>query len=405
MAKGAQTPYVNEPTKTTPLEALRLNWPEERISELAGSVFPNLLEFGAKGDGKVDDTAAINAAIASLPNLGAAGPQGGTIIVPPGFIFLHEGEINLKGRQGVSFVGGGGSSGGGAIGSGTAIAPSVFIYGGAGGRAWDFRQSVACGLVNLQCFAWGSGFTGPIWDCSGIEAKPCQFPYFYRSRAEATTVGGKPAEKILHCIGLSLDYANEAEVDKCIFSSCLEGVQGLSSAAHSSVAHVFRSCIFAGNQTKHITNPHETWTIDGCVGEGLFNDKGEPLKSAGFIGYTVAGAYTRGVRVTGCWTGSNEAAVRVGVNIEAKGENWEITGNSLNTAEVGVFFPEGPIGSVVKANRLWKLNAGLIITGKTVDSEIAFNKATECIALMTDTIKERKGSIVQAEAGAALLVS
>jgi hypothetical protein len=367
-------------------------------------IYPNLLEFGSNvGMGK-DDTSAINAAIASLTKGGGAGINGGTIYVPPPPSlgnYVHEGPINLKELTDVRLIGSGGHTAN-ALGVGKPISSSVFLYTGTGGRAWDFRSSVGCGLENIHCFAQQGLGTNPIWDCSGTEAKPCALAHFINAGAETTTTTGT----LPHAIGVSLDFANECAFDSCNFASCQEAVLGRTAGGNSSVGHSFWRCMFVGSQKIAIANPHEAWSLDSCVAESLFNDKGVLLKQGGFIGYTGIGLLSHGLNLTNCWTGSNTAS-RIGTNVEFRGEGLNISGGSYNTAEVAVAFPEGSIGSTIMGTRLWQVNVGILNqVGEILDSCIAFNRYLEVIAPFQDTSgKAAKGSIIQEGNGLALKVS
>jgi hypothetical protein len=60
----------------------------------------NVKDYGAKGDGKVDDSAAIAATIAAVPSLG------GVIYFPPG-VYLINSSVVIKGRSDLTFIGAG----------------------------------------------------------------------------------------------------------------------------------------------------------------------------------------------------------------------------------------------------------------------------------------------------------
>lgn len=377
--------------------------------EVSAGILPNILEYGAVADGKTDCTAAINAAIAAAGKGKSVSPNGATIFCPKG-VYLHEGEINLKGLTGVHLVGAGAQVGGGGVGVGEPLGATMFIYGGSGARAWDFRQSVGCDISGSQCFAWGSGFTGAIWDLSGTEAKPSALGHFVNARAEATRVGGKSTEEIVACVGALLDYSNVHIFDSCAFSSCEYGVQGISTSSHSAVAHRFNGCFFAGNQKLHVANPQESWEFSSCVAESLFNRKAEILNKAGFIGYSGAGFKSLGLNLNNCWTGSNIPASREGVNVSFAGEGLNIVGGSYNTGEIGVFFKEGCVGNTIQGARFWKLNFSVYAEGaKTKDSIIMGNRHTEIAEALpvsgSAEGKEYKGCIIQDKNEAALKVS
>lgn len=64
--KGQQSLYVDEPAKTTPVDSARLNWTEQRTSELQAEVeamiaagAPTTAQFGVTGNGITDDTVAM----------------------------------------------------------------------------------------------------------------------------------------------------------------------------------------------------------------------------------------------------------------------------------------------------------------------------------------------------------
>src|SRR4249919_2288766 len=61
------------------------------VARVRGSAALDVRDFGAKGDGTRDDTAAINAAIQALP------AEGGTVFVPAGRYLIDAGRsINLR---------------------------------------------------------------------------------------------------------------------------------------------------------------------------------------------------------------------------------------------------------------------------------------------------------------------
>lgn len=368
-----------------------------------GIDIPNLLEFGARGDNKTDNTSAINKAIESLPKGGSKGNNGGAIFVPEGQ-YMHEGIPNFKKLTNVRFIGAGGICGGGGIGVGASIAATSFIYTGKGERGWDFRSAVGCGLENIQCQASGAGFTGPIWDLSGTEAEPSALCHFINARSEATRAGGKETEKILHCVGIDLDFSVSHQFDFCTVSSCLEGVQGVTNVAHTSTTHTFKDCFFVGNQVVHVINPQESWVFNKCTAESLFNDEGIIKKEGGFI--KVTGAMPcNGFTLIQCWTGSNTAEKKgANVALGEKTQNVTIIGGSYNSAEIGVLFEGNAVGCHIVGTRFWKNGVGIWLKGKCIDSTMRDNHYLEnTVEGIKDDVKEHQGSIIQNENTPALI--
>lgn len=391
---------------THELEVMRVELPGDMVYPTAPKGVPNLLEFGALGNGSFDNTTAINKAIASLPKKLGAGENGGLIYAPPG-IYVHSGTINLKGFTGVRIIGASGLYGAGALGVGASNGCTSFVYTGAGARAWDFRSSVGCGLENLACLATNEAFAGFIWDMEGTVAEPTAVNHFINAVVEAARSPGG-LKLIIPAAGLNLAHANGCKFDHCFFSGCTFGVVGRAAAAVESVQHHFLDCWFIGSQHMGVLNPDDSWKFTNCTAEALFNNKGENLKEAGFI-RCEAGIPARGLTLDTCWSSSNAAGERKGINVEFRGDGLVVTGGEYGNCEAGFFLPEGPKSSSISGVRFKQCVNGMAITGKTIDSLVAFNKYIECTGEggtgFTDTVKERKGSIVQIANEAALLVS
>lgn len=100
-------PYIvkdwkDYPNSTTPLNAAALEDLELRLSNYADATggtggIPTVLGFGAVGDGTVDDTNAVKAAIAT----------GKDVILPPGLRFKITDELVLNANQSIVGIGGG----------------------------------------------------------------------------------------------------------------------------------------------------------------------------------------------------------------------------------------------------------------------------------------------------------
>ncbi len=355
--------------------------------------------YNAKGDGKTDATAAINAAIAALPKE-AGGFNGGLLFAPPG-AYLHNGTINMNKLTGVRIIGANGLCGAGAIGVGGPNAATVFIHEGTT-RSWDMRASVGCALENVMCVARGTGMAGPIIDLEGLSASETgEGAHFYNVVIESgrELAGGK---LIVPGIGVNLDKTNGCHFDHCIFSGNLYGVKGRGVSTNESVEHRFDSCFFAGSQTLHVVNPDDSWGFYDCIAEALFTNNGVNKKEPGFIGFSEAAYKARGLTLCNCWSSSNVAASTAeqkGTNITFRGTGLNIIGGEIACGESGIFYPEGPAGCNVTGVRFTKLINAHAIAGKSKQSLIAFNTYTECTHEIEDTVKERSGCMFQLGGG------
>lgn len=312
------------------------------IQKQLAAFWANVKLFGAVGNGVTDDSAAIKAAIASLP------ASGGTVLFPPGE-YLCATALDLHGTRSVTLLGLGNATGG-------AAAASVLKYTGEGATPFiNGRSTTGFRVEGLMVFASNAAFTGSVFDLSHdavLQTDSALWTF------RGCYLGSTPtaASNVL-----LLDKAVTGTIEECNVVGGHLGVVGIGTAGHYCNAITLSGNRFSGQGVASVSGVGQGWAICKNVFEAL------AATTAGAI--AVGEGVGSGVQITGNWFG-DVGAGQAGTQIQA-GSGYLISGNYIggSTATTGVLVPAA--------------NAGLRITGNTFEKHsvgIAYgnNAVTDC---------------------------
>lgn len=167
---------------------------------MIGGAYVNVLDYGAAGDGVTDNTAAITAAVAALPN-------GGTVFFPPG-TYLVSANATFTGMQSITW------EGAGQYASKIKIPSDNLIFKSPNKVTFSRLHFLANDLNSVQQSVWVSNYT----DVSFVE---CYFSGF----------GGGSGNKA----GSTCLYMHAGDTD------------ATTTAAGSSANGLLQNCVFWGN--------------------------------------------------------------------------------------------------------------------------------------------------------------
>lgn len=260
--------------------------------------------MGAAGDGKADDSAAIEAGLAAI------GERGGTLFFPRG-TYRCSSQVRLDGRRSVRLLGEGGLTDGGA-------AASVLSYAGGGeGSFISARSSAGVHICDLQIAAARSDFSGRVLD---FDQAPGDMDTSY-GVVERCHISSVAQEGVL----ISLARAIVMTVRNCGLAGGAVGIRGRNSKDDYSNAICIDNCAFLGMRTVAAEEAGEAWTFTACAFEPLADG------SAGAYRSTLSTAAA--LRFGGCWFGD---ASQEGTWITFSGSGLNVEGCLLGTGAVGI---------------------------------------------------------------------
>lgn len=287
----------------------------------------NVKEYGATGDGVSNDTAAVNAALASLPE------NGGTVFFPRGRYRLT--GINVDGRRSIRLVGEGGVSSG----SGTG---SALLYGGSASPFISAKSLTGFELRDLSVFYENDSFTGTLVDLT--DSAHCSI-----DRCMLAGAGRWSAAQLV-----LLNRAYSCEILNSVLLNAAIGIRGRLSSGDFSNAITVSGCKFplAAMTTAGIAGAGQGWMISGCTFEPL-----RTSNAPGAFKQLTGGVV--GICFAGCWFGDSTAE---GTWVDFSG-----AGGVAGASFVGNYF--SAIGAGVGTGiRLGDSAAGVSITGNQFDS-------------------------------------
>ena len=246
-------------------------------------VTTNVADYGAIGDGKYDSTTAFQTAIAEANAQNT--PVAQEVLIPPGSYIISQ-TLVLDGMRGIRMR----CQGSGITGGALAGARLLFTM-ATGTAALSARNTTGLELNGLQLTNNNPGFTGRLLDARGGNGGADTFAL----RLENCYLGGLGG--VQSAIGVDLDKAIECEIRHCNFAGCAIGVQGQAAGGASYSNQIsINNCQFVNNQTVHVKNAGQAWTLRDCTFEQLTGG--------------AAGAYTedastavQALLVEGCWFG------------------------------------------------------------------------------------------------------
>lgn len=279
-------------------------------------------DFGAVGDGVIDDTAAIQAIF------DAAAAVGGKVKFPNG-VFICDSQLALSAPAGVILEG---------VSSSTQLVGSTIIrYTGIASPFIEISDTTAAASLKLKRLNIqynNAGFSGTLVHlyAAPVSVEECDF----------TGNGVSTAAKLLDLHNCS--YFN---VEKCSFNNAIYAIDG-----EGSNAGKIDNCIFlTGIVTADILNPGDGWDI--CGGNAFENLADGTGKAIGFGG----GKEAEGMNYVGNWHG--DATDSSAWNwIDLQGDGWNISGNE--------FYGEGTLAAI--AIKVTATSSGINICGNRLSS-------------------------------------
>ena len=221
--------------------------------------------FGAKGDGRADDTRAIQRAIDSLKG-SAGGSQGGTVYFPRGS-YRVAGALDADRSVGLVLQGDGSPTPGY-----EALPASVITYTGGGDRFVSARSSNGFTVRGLAIRYSSKSFAGVLLDFSHVAKDAPDSAYV---KLEDCLLGG--AQTASAAALVSFRDAILATVRNCHIAWAKVGVRGRSAQGGAngySNAISIEDCTFDNLTTAALMNAGEGWAVSHSWFEGTDNGTG-----------------------------------------------------------------------------------------------------------------------------------
>lgn len=287
----------------------------------------NVKEHGATGDGVTNDTAAVTAAIASLP------ANGGTVFFPRGRYRLT--GINVDGKRSIRLVGEGGVSSG--SGTGTAL-----LYDGTASPFISAKNLTGFELRDLSVFYENASFTGTLVDLT--DSAHCSI-----NQCMLAGAGQRSAAQLV-----LLNRAYSCEIVNSVLLNAAIGIRGQLSSADFSNAITVSGCKFplGAMTTAGIAGAGQGWMISGCTFEPLHTSN-----APGAFKQITGGVV--GICFAGCWFGDSTAN---GTWVDFSG-----AGGVGGASFVGNYF-SALAGAETTGIRVGDSAAGVSITGNQFQS-------------------------------------
>lgn len=243
----------------------------------SGRVF-NVKDYGAKGDGSTDDSAAIASAVAA-----AVAARGGVVYFPASsgaYLWTPATTLSLASSNGVVLAGDCGglfdiaSTGGAAA---TGVPASELRYTATGSQTFiNAQQAMGFALDGLAVRYSSTTYTGRLIDAgsAGVTANPSVGLLVRRALLAGTTSTANGA------ILLYLDGMVDALLEAVTFGYATTGVIGRDASAGSGFSNgiVFLGCRFT-RLTTAVLNPAKQWAFTGCTFEINPSNNPAPVKS------------------------------------------------------------------------------------------------------------------------------
>jgi hypothetical protein len=331
-------------------ETSTVHWPENS-GEIVAEVTPQF--EGGSCNGSVDNTTAINNAIAALPS------SGGIVRFPRDGICAASGTITISSKPNVKFVGSG------SVGANSGpTSPSQLQYTGTGARFIDARDSFGFGIEGMVINYSSPSFTGFLVDLGSAIGNVSAFSRI-RNNAIGTSSGRTGTATLIN-INASVDAAIEYNY----FFHGFPAIQGQTTFSLNTVTKIHKNTFTFNDAATAIQDCGEAWEVTGnsfepttgglagafansssvfCVG-GVWNDNwfGDATSAGGaWIDGFFLGTQFSGNRMLG-----DPANGTTGVKFEAGSVGVSFTGNLLDTLGTGINFVGVVTGSQFAGNSL-----------------------------------------------------
>jgi Pectate lyase superfamily protein len=307
--------------------------------------------FGARGDGKTDDTRAIQRAIDSLKGKPGS-PQGGTVYFPRGS-YRVDGRLNAD--RSLSLV----LQGDGAPAPGYESLPaSVVTYTGEGGDSFlSARSSNGFTVRGLALRYSSKSFTGVLLDFAHAAKDAADSAYV---KLEDCLLGG--ASTTSSAALVSLRQAILVTVRNCHLQWARVGVRGRSKGSDGTGyanAISVEDCTFDNLTTAALANAGEGWAVSHSWFEGT--DAGTGGMPRAYYDDLPQGSATTGLSFTGNWFGDavdvKDAWISTGPATAVYG--LEVSGNFFSGGAVAVKIPANAQGVSITGNHLGTSRAAI----------------------------------------------
>lgn len=265
----------------------------DSVVENSSRAMKNVMDYGAKGDGVTDDTAAIELALAALKTSSI----GGGILLFPGRHIVSS-ELVLDSTTGIQLQGFAGPNASSSHGS------AIIYTGSSITNLISAKSSFGFGIKDLSLGYTNAAWKGTLLNLSatGIEGESGErgldTQLVTLERAQFTSVSSH-LTTIARCI--ALDNVANVYCSACNFTSAVVGVDGRKAATHANVVR-FIGCRFSENLTAHTQNSGQSWSYVGCTFEGgAVTESGSELVAVHrFSPNTIEG---NAISFLGCWVG------------------------------------------------------------------------------------------------------
>lgn len=221
-------------------------------------------------NGVTDDTAALAAIVALLPQTGSTNQRGGDVILPNGPGVIH--GLSLDNTYNVALKGHGGRYGG-----------TRLITNSTGATAMiSAKSSGGLRIEDLALESSSAAFAGKMLDLDKGSGIDTALFHLKDLRVNMIVQAGSAV------IGASLENAIAGVVEGCYFIGGKAGIRGRTSgASYSNAISIEGRCYFQNQDVAPILNPYE-WVLDGCVFEPLRSgDVGAVLCEAGIPAFVL----------------------------------------------------------------------------------------------------------------------
>ena len=286
-----------------------------------GAGYANVLDFGAVGDGRTDDTAAIQAAINSINRI-----VGGTVYFPAEYTFNCSSVLNMDGKWNLTLLGG--STRGGNIGF-----PNIRYTGGGSTPFMSLRSVNSFSMENMRIEYTSHLFTGDLIktnDTNGIGVpiyinfKNSSFKGAYEGFAPTATSPDNASSLI------NLSQAITVTIEGCFFGAAQYGVIGRD--YNSFVAGiVIEGSAFNYYAIAAIANFNQ----GGIIRNNVF-EPGAGVKTVVYTHNAINGV--KGFVMTGNWIGDALLTTARAPFISVVGQGIEISGNTMTEAKINQTF-------------------------------------------------------------------
>jgi hypothetical protein len=308
-----------------------------RLAAMGSGPFVSVKDHGAVGNGTTDDTAAIQAAINSLPT--ATVPSGGTIFFPRG-TYRITGQLVIN-RNGVRLVGEGGRYG-----------AAQLDFTRTTGTCIDARDVAGTSLRGLYITAYSLGTSGTMLDLS---------------RVTVDTVLGNIEDCWFRCTRgnavnqVVLNGAWGINFRRVTFWDGSCAVLGRTASGNYSNSITFDDCYFQYHSGHPIKNPGQMWRFRDC----LF----EPSSIGGSVGeargiIVESGYVVQDLLVSGC-SFQDAIPTTAGTWLELRGDGINVKDSFFHTGAKHVYFPAGGNGIQITGNWMGKAGTVAIDLGPT----------------------------------------